>query len=111
MHEVIGHNELIVPHHSYVDSWFCLHPQVYFLVLFYYNIMRFSFGTFSLYKGRRQNSHIQTTYKPQKAIRKITYFRLSQSSCRSSLTDLGHISSVTYVCHPLWLSVVTEREF
>ena len=27
---------------------------------------------------------------------------LSHSVCRSPLTDLGHISSVTYVCHPLW---------
>ena len=28
---------------------------------------------------------------------------LSHSLCWSPLTDLGHISSVTYVCHPLWL--------
>ena len=27
---------------------------------------------------------------------------LSHSLCGSPLTDLGHISSVTYVCHPLW---------
>ena len=27
---------------------------------------------------------------------------LSHSICGSQLTDLGHISSVTYVCHPLW---------
>ena len=27
---------------------------------------------------------------------------LSHFLCRSQLTDLGHISSVTYVCHPLW---------
>ena len=27
---------------------------------------------------------------------------LSHSVCRSLLTDLGHISSVTYVCHLLW---------
>ena len=27
---------------------------------------------------------------------------LSHSVCGSPLTDLGHISSVTYVCHPLW---------
>ena len=27
---------------------------------------------------------------------------LSNSLCWSPLTDLGHISSVTYVCHPLW---------
>ena len=27
---------------------------------------------------------------------------LSHSACRSPLTDLGHIRSVTYVCHPLW---------
>ena len=26
----------------------------------------------------------------------------SHSFCWSPLTDLGHISSVTYVCHPLW---------
>ena len=26
----------------------------------------------------------------------------SHSVCGSPLTDLGHISSVTYVCHPLW---------
>ena len=26
----------------------------------------------------------------------------SHSLCMSPLTDLGHISSVTYVCHPLW---------
>ena len=26
----------------------------------------------------------------------------SHSLCWSPLTDLGHISSVTYVCHPLW---------
>ena len=28
---------------------------------------------------------------------------LSHSLCWSALTDLGHINSVTYVCHPLWL--------
>ena len=27
---------------------------------------------------------------------------LSHSVCWSPLTDLGHIGSVTYVCHPLW---------
>ena len=27
---------------------------------------------------------------------------LSHSLCWSPLTDLGHINSVTYVCHPLW---------
>ena len=27
---------------------------------------------------------------------------LSHSVCGSTLTDLGHIFSVTYVCHPLW---------
>ena len=27
---------------------------------------------------------------------------LSDSLCWRPLTDLGHISSVTYVCHPLW---------
>ena len=27
---------------------------------------------------------------------------LSHSVCRSPLTDLGHINSVTYVCLPLW---------
>ena len=27
---------------------------------------------------------------------------LSHSVCGSPLTDLGHISSVTYVCHHLW---------
>ena len=27
---------------------------------------------------------------------------LSHCVCGSPLTDLGHISSVTYVCHPLW---------
>ena len=27
---------------------------------------------------------------------------LSHSLCWSPLTDLGHISSVPYVCHPLW---------
>ena len=27
---------------------------------------------------------------------------LSHSVCRSPLTDPGHISSVTYVCHSLW---------
>ena len=28
---------------------------------------------------------------------------LSHSVCGSPLTDLGHINSVTYVCHPLWV--------
>ena len=28
---------------------------------------------------------------------------LSHSLCWRPLTDLGHIISVTYVCHPLWL--------
>ena len=27
---------------------------------------------------------------------------LSHSECWGLLTDLGHINSVTYVCHPLW---------
>ena len=60
-------------------------------------------------QGRRQNSHIQTTYKPQKILCEVTYFSpnqhicdLSHSLCWSPLTDLGHITSVTYVCHPLW---------
>ena len=52
------------------------------------------------------------TYKPHTNHKKpsvsshtftpTTIFDYSQSSCRSPLTDLGHISSVTYVCHPLW---------
>ena len=48
---------------------------------------------------------------------------LSHSLCWSQLTDLGHINSVIYVCHPLWsvcghrkgiltspLSVSTDRQ-
>ena len=31
-----------------------------------------------------------------------TIYDLSHSLCWRQLTDLGHISSVTYVCHPLW---------
>ena len=31
-----------------------------------------------------------------------TIWDLSHSVCGSPQTDLGHISSVTYVCHPLW---------
>ena len=50
-------------------------------------------------------SHIQTTYKPQKAI-----CDLSHSLCWSPLTDLGHISSVTYVCHPLWFVCGHRKE-
>ena len=49
------------------------------------------------------------TYKPQKAICELTYFSPNQHICDlshsvrgSPLTDLGNISSVTYVCHPLW---------
>ena len=59
-------------------------------------------------KGRHQNSHIQTTYKSQKVLCEVTYFSpnqhncaLSHGVCGSPLTDLGHISSVTYACHPL----------
>ena len=52
------------------------------------------------------------TYKPHTNLKKpsvsshtfapTTICDLSHSVCRSPLTDLGHISSVTYVCHPLW---------
>ena len=33
----------------------------------------------------------------------ITTCDFSHSACRSPLTDLGHRSSVTYVCHTLWI--------
>ena len=65
-----------------------------------------------LYKGRRQNSHIQTTYKPhtnhkRSSVRSHTLAPtsicdLSHSLCWRPLTDLGHIRSATYVYHPLW---------
>ena len=52
------------------------------------------------------------TYKPHTNHKKpsvsshtlapITICDFSHSVCGSPLTDLGHISSVTYVCHPLW---------
>ena len=52
------------------------------------------------------------TYKPHTNHKKpsvsshtlapTTICDLSHSVCWSPLTDLGHISSVTYVCHPLW---------
>ena len=52
------------------------------------------------------------TYKPHTNHKKpsvrshtlapTTICDLSHSLCGSPLTDLGHISSVTYVCHPLW---------
>ena len=52
------------------------------------------------------------TYKPHTNHKKpsvsshtlapTTICDLSHSVCRSPLTDLGHICSVTYVCHPLW---------
>ena len=53
-----------------------------------------------------------STYKPHTNHKKssvsshtlapTTICDFSHSICRSPLTDLGHISSVTYVCHPLW---------
>ena len=52
------------------------------------------------------------TYKPHTNHKKpsvsshtlapTTICDLSYSICGSPLADLGHISSVTYVCHPLW---------
>ena len=52
------------------------------------------------------------TYKPHTNHKKpsvsshtlapTTICDLSHSLCWSPLTDLGHISSVTYNCHPLW---------
>ena len=52
------------------------------------------------------------TYKPRTNHKKpsvsshtlapTTICDLSHSVCRSPLADLGHISSVTNVCHPLW---------
>ena len=52
------------------------------------------------------------TYKPHTNHKKpsvsshtlapTTICDLSHSVCRSPLTDLGHISLVTYVCHPFW---------
>ena len=52
------------------------------------------------------------TYKPHTNYKKpsvrshtlapTTICDLTHSVCGSPLTDLGHISSVTYVCHPLW---------
>ena len=35
---------------------------------------------------------------------------LPHSLCWSPLTDLGHISSVTYVCHPLWFVCGHRKE-
>ena len=35
---------------------------------------------------------------------------LSHSLCWRPLTDLGHISSVTYVCHPLWFVCGHRKE-
>ena len=51
-------------------------------------------------------NHIQTT-KSHHSVSSHTLVPtsicdLSHSVCRSPLTDLGHISSVTYICHPLW---------
>ena len=53
-----------------------------------------------------------TTYKPHTNHKKpsvsshtlapTTICDLSHSLCWSPLTDLGHISSATHVCHPLW---------
>ena len=52
------------------------------------------------------------TYKPHTNHKKpsvrshtlapTTICDLSHNACRSPLTDLGHINSVTYGCHPLW---------
>ena len=36
------------------------------------------FSKFALDMGRRQNSHIQTTYKPQKVLCEVTYLSLIQ---------------------------------
>ena len=59
------------------------------------------------------------TYKPHTNHKKpsvsshtlatTTICDLSHSVCRSPLTDMGNISSVTYVCHPLWF-VCGHRE-
>ena len=59
-------------------------------------------------KGRLQNSHITPhTNHRRSSVRSHTLAPtsicdLSHSLCWSPLTNLGYISSVTYVCHPLW---------
>ena len=67
-----------------------------------------------LIMGKKQNKELKRknmlTYDfyhnflsyTNKGRRQTTICDLSHSVCRSPLTDLGHISSVTYICHPLW---------
>ena len=64
-------------------------------------------------EGRIREDVKIPTYKPHRhhkrssvrshTLAPTTICDVSHSVCRSPLTDLGHISSVTYVfCHPLW---------
>ena len=43
-----------------------------------------------------------TNHKRSSTLAITSICDLSRSLCWRPLTDLGHISSVTYVCHPLW---------
>ena len=52
--------------------------------------------TYKPYTNHKKPSVSSHTLAP------TTICDLSHSACRSPLTDLGHRSSVTYVCHPLW---------
>ena len=65
-------------------------------------------------QGRHVRGDVKIpTYKPHTNHKKpsvsshtlapTTICDLSHSICGSPLTDLGHISSVTYGCHPLWV--------
>ena len=61
------------------------------------------------------------TYKPHTNHKKqsvsshtlapTTICDLSHSVCGGPLTDLGHISSVTYICHPLWFVCSHRKGF
>ena len=52
--------------------------------------------TYKPYTNHKRSSVRSHTLTP------TTICDFSHSLCWSPLTDLGHINSVTYVCHPLW---------
>ena len=52
--------------------------------------------TYKPHTNHKRSSVSSHTFAP------TTICDLSHRVCGSPLTDLGHISSVTYVCHPLW---------
>ena len=72
----------------------CAYVMIYFYTIFIRGDIKIP--TYKPHTNHKRSSVRSHTLAP------TTICDLSHSVCWSPLTDLGHISSVTYVCHPLW---------